>query len=245
MELASFAIIILSLFPFIISKLTGKFIYFAFTGLLVVIVHGMYLFGPKILLFLVIIYVVSTVAELISLKTSFNIFGVPYSYNLKHPFFSSGANFMDVYPLEISLVWVLFKYISFNISLLIVQAFSFSYFWIVFLAPLVLLSMDLIIDPVAVNESKLWKWKKGSSYFLGWFLVGFISSLIFSSIDTGKTFIFNPLYVLPIIFYAMVIRNAAFMFRIDKIKAILGTFPMVLWTVFGIVSLLMLYFRQY
>ena len=251
MDPISILVIDLSLLPFLVIQLTKKFIFFTTFSLFAIFLHGIYLFGPQIIYFLLIIYLISTVIELISLKTSLNFFGIKYSYSLNHPFFSSGIALMGVYPLEVSLSWVILKYISFTIALLISQAFSISHFWIIFLSPLILLSQDLIIDPVAVNKTKLWKWEKGSAYFgipvqnfIGWYLVGFISSLIFSFIDTGRTVTFHPLYILPVIFYAMIIRNMALIFRIDKVKAFFGSLPAVIWTILGIGSLIILYLKQ-
>src|SRR3989344_6716098 len=116
MDLISILISLLSLVPFAVLRLTKKYFYFSLFALIAVTFHGLYLFGPQILFLLIVIYVVSTIAELISLKTPLNVFGVKYQYNLNHSYFSSKINLLGVYPIEISFTWVILKYISFNIA---------------------------------------------------------------------------------------------------------------------------------
>ena len=131
---------LLSLLPIFILRFSGKFIVFAVVALIAVFYHGLYFFGPGILWLLIGTYVISTVAELVSLKTPIYCFGVKYQYSLKHPFFSSRIFLLGVYPLEISLAWVMLKYLSFIVGLLIVSAFSLSIIWEIFLIPLILVS---------------------------------------------------------------------------------------------------------
>ncbi|EKD87307.1 MAG: hypothetical protein ACD_36C00152G0004 [uncultured bacterium] len=237
-------IVILWLVPALLDHLTGKFIYVVVAALVAIIAHGIYFFGPHILYLLLITYVISTVAELVALKTPINCFGVRYWYNIKNPFFSSKVNYLGVYPLEISLAWVIFKYMSFILALLITSAFSLSPPWIIVLTPLILVSLDFIIDPVSVHTGKLWQWEKGSFYFgiplrnfLGWYVVGFISTLLFTLIDQGKPVTFHILYVLPILFYASVLKRVPAMMKLNRRLAILGSLPVVFWVGLGLVSL--------
>ena len=250
MDLINILIITLSLLPFLVMRMTKKFILFAIIALFAIFLHGIFLFGYQILYFLLIIYIVCTIAELVSLKTRFNCFGVKYSYNLNHSFFIK-MNLLGVYPIEISFAWVILKYISFNTAFLISQAFLPSPIFVIFLTPLILVSQDLIIDPVAVNVAKMWEWEKGTKYFgipwqnfLGWYLVGFISSLIFSFVDTGRVVSFSYLFILPVLFYALLLQNVNLILKLDKTKTILGLLPGIFWTFLGTVSLVVLYFRQ-
>ncbi|MEK7141067.1 MAG: carotenoid biosynthesis protein [Patescibacteria group bacterium] len=134
-------------------------------------------------MFLLITFSVSTVAELISLKTPIGIFGAKYKYDTNHRFFSSRILFLGVYPLEISLAWVILKYLSFCLAIPIAEAFGLPYYAVIFGTPLILVSLDLILDPVAVNIKKYWTWEKGSAYFgiplrnfLGWYAVGLVGT---------------------------------------------------------------------
>lgn len=241
---------ILSLLPLLTLKFKGKFIYFAVFSVAAIILNGMYLFGPRILYLLVLTYVISTIAELLALKTPLRCFGVKYRYNLNRPSFSSGIRFLNVYPFEASLMWVVFKYLSFNLAIFIIQAFLLPEVLIIFLTPLILVSLDFIVDPVSVNINKLWQWEKGSRYFgiplrnfLGWYMVSLIATLIFSFIDQGKHLAFNLLYILPIVLYGLFITKSLLLFKLNKKMAIIGSVPAAIWTLFGSISLLILYLR--
>ncbi len=80
-------IVIISFLPLLVLQFTGSFVSFALLALIAIVIHGTYLFGPQILLLLLITFAVSTIAELISLKTPFGIFGATYKYNIYHRFF--------------------------------------------------------------------------------------------------------------------------------------------------------------
>lgn len=252
MNIIAFIILIFSLAPFFIQRLTGKFLYFALLAIIAIGLHGIYFFGFQILYFLLITYLVSTAVELISLKTRINFFGIKYWYNLKHPFFTSKVNFLEVYPLEVSLAWVLLKYLSFSMALLISAAFPFPLIWNIAITPLILVSVDFIIDPIAVHRSKLWKWKKGSFYFgipfrnfLGWYFVGLIITLIFNLLITIKPISFHFLYIIPILSYASFLTYIPQLIRLDKKLAIIGSLPATIWTILGSISLLILYQKQF
>lgn len=185
MDLISAFLAVTLLAPFLVLYRFKKFIYFELAALAVIGLHAVSLFGPYLLLLLFITFIISTIAELVSLKSPINVFGVGYRYNLTDPFFASKINILGVYPLEISFAWVILKYISFCLGTLIVSAFSLPKGIEILLVPLVLVSLDFIIDPIAVNKMKLWSWDKGSWYFgiplrnfLGWFTVGLSAVLL-------------------------------------------------------------------
>lgn len=232
-------------------RIKRKFIYFSIYALFVIVLHGWYLFGPQILYLLLFTFIVSTVAELVSLKTPIRCFGVKYWYHINHPFFSSKVRFLGVYPVEISLAWVILKYVSFSLAILITQAFHLPQLIMILLTPLILVSLDFIIDPISVNMSKLWQWEKGSAYFgiplrnfLGWYAVGLVATLIYSSIEISKNLKFNILYLLPIILYAMFLRNVPLLFKYNKKMAIIGSIPTIVWTFLSLISLFLIISRK-
>ena len=157
---------------------------------------------------------------------------------------------MGVYPLEIALAWVILKYLSYSLATLIASAFGLPYSMVIFGTPLILMSLDLILDPVAVNIKKHWTWEKGSVYFgipirnfLGWYAVGLVATLLFSIIDSAPPVSFHILYLLPILYYGSLLRSAGSLFRLNKRLAILGALPATLWTILGAVSLTLLFLR--
>lgn len=242
---------VFSLLPLLVQRFTGKFIYFAVFALFAIVVHGLYFYGPNILYLFGLTYVISTFAELVSLKTPINCFGVAYRYDVHHKFFSSKIRFLGVYPLEISLAWVIFKYLSLNLAVLIVSAFSLPFWWEIVLIPFILLSLDFIIDPMAVNVSRLWRWERGSIYFgipwqifLGWYLVGLVSTIIFLSIGPMKALTFNYLLFLPVLFYGSFLKNVPRLMAVDKRMGLLSAIPVATWTLLGAVSLLLIFYKS-
>lgn len=244
-------IILISLVPVLVLQFTGSFVSFAILALLAVAIHGTYLFGAEILWLLLITFVVSTVAELVSLKTPIGIFGAKYRYNAGHRFFSSRILFMGVYPLEIALAWVILKYLSYSLAILIATAFGLPYYAVIFGTPLILMSLDLILDPVAVNIKKHWTWGAGSAYFgipirnfLGWYAVGLVATLFFSVIDPARPVKFHILFLLPILYYGSFLRSAGALYTLNKNTALIGALPALFWTTLGAVSLIRLFLRQ-
>ena len=224
-----------------------KFIYLEILFLSGVIIHGLYFFGPPILSLLCFTYIFSTVAELISLKTPISCFGVKYRYNLVQPLFASKIFLLGVYPLEVSFAWVILKYISFCLGILIVSAFSLPIIAEIVLVPLILVSMDFILDPVAVNYDKLWHWEKGSFYFgiplrnfLGWYLVGLLSTLLFVFTVKSRPLSFNIFYLLPIIAYAFILDNVPKLYRRNKFLTVIGVSPAVAWIILSTVGLIIM-----
>lgn len=244
-------IIIISFLPILVLQFTGSFASFALLAIIAITIHGSYLFGPEILVLLAITFAVSTIAELMSLKTPFGIFGAKYKYNTHHRFFSSRIFFLGVYPLEISLAWVIVKYLSFSLAVVITQAFGLPYPVVIFGTPLILVSLDFILDPVAVNIKKHWTWEKGSAYFgipirnfLGWYAVGLVGTLLFSFFDYPRFISFHVLYILPILFYGSFLPNVGALYIMNKKMAVIGAFPAVFWTILSAVSLVILYLRS-
>ena len=246
----SYALVIaaVSFLPFLIQKFTGKFIWFAACAIVAGIFQGLYLFGPSIIWLLVLTYLISTVAELVSLKTPIACFGVKYAYNLKHPFFSSKIFLLGVYPLEISLAWVILKYLSFSLGIIIASAFGLPLFWEVLLIPLILVSLDFMFDPVSVRVSKLWSWERGSGYFgipwqnfLGWYMVGLVTTLIYAVFGGLHAVGFDYLLVLPVIFYAYFLQHIPKMLKLDPVMGLIGSLPAVIWTILGAYGLYVLW----
>lgn len=224
---------------------------FASLAIIAIVIHGTYLFGPEIVALLAITFAVSTIAELVSLKTPIGIFGAKYRYNTGHRFFSSRILFMGVYPLEIALAWVILKYLSYSLAMLIASAFGLPYSFVIFGTPLILMSLDLILDPVAVNIKKHWTWGTGSAYFgiplrnfLGWYAVGLVATILFGFVDPARPVSFHILFLLPILFYGSFVRNAGSLLGLNKRLALLGALPATLWTTLGAVSLMRLFLRQ-
>jgi len=230
--------------------LTRKYIYFSVFALFAVVLHGLYFFGPNILYLLCITFVISTIAELVSLKTPLYCFGVRYRYDVHHKIFSSHVNLLGVYPIEIAFTWMIFKYISFVMAMMITSVISLPIILEVILIPLILVSLDFIIDPIAVKKTRLWHWERGSCYFgipvqnfIGWYLVGLVSTVIFMGFGVWKPLTFNVLLFLPILFYGSFLRHVSVLFTMDKQKAICGVLPVALWTALAAVSLCVLFLQ--
>lgn len=250
-DLNALIIVIISLLPVLVLRFSGSFVTFALLAIIAIAIHGTYLFGPQILFLLPITFAVSTIAELVSLKTPIGIFGAKYKYNTNHRFFSSRIWFLGVYPLEIALAWVILKYLSFCLATLIASAFGLPYYVVIFGTPLILMSSDLILDPIAVNIKKHWTWDAGSVYFgiplrnfLGWYAVGLVGTLIFSYFDHPRAISYHVLYLLPILFCGSFLPNVGALYTINKKMAVIGAFPVLFWIILSAVSLGMLFVRQ-
>lgn len=229
--------IYLIIFSFIFSVVClffiKKFIFFEMTALLSMFLHGLYIFGNKIILVFIITYIVSTIFELLSLKTSFNIFGVRYKYNL-----------MGVYPLEVTFAWVIFKYLSLFLAITIGDYLSLSKITEIILLSLIMVSIDLIIDPVSVKR-KMWSWQTGSRYFgiplknfFGWFLVSIIVSFISIALLDLKILNNNLLVnTLPIFSCLLLFMNVKLMYSLNKHLALIGCVPFVLWIILSALAI--------
>jgi putative membrane protein len=241
---------IVSILPLLLLQKKGAFLYFEMAAVVAIGIHGMYFFGFSIVHFLLLTAIISTAAELISLKTRINFFGVSYRYLPDPQYFSSKIRLLGVYPIEVVFAWVIFKYLSFCLALLIVEAFGLPRVIDILLPPLILVSVDLILDPVSVNINKLWEWKKGGRYFgiplqnfVGWYMVGLVTSALYFSFPVEHQITFNVLYLLPIIFYGFFATKSRLLYQLNKRMAILGSLPAIIWTLLGMVSLVLLFFR--
>lgn len=239
---------IVSLLPLLLVRFRNKLLFFFVAAMIAIIINGIYLFGPKIIYLLIVTYIISTIAELCSLKSAGGIFGARYSYNLNHKIFSSHINLLGIYPIEVSFAWIILKYLSFNLALIITTAFALPNFVFIFLTPLILVSLDFILDPFAVNTMKLWKWERGSKYFgipiqnfVGWYFVGLVSTLLFHFIYGNIHINFNILFILPIILYGTFIIYSKDMFKSNKKLTSLGVLPLITWVLLGGVSLVLLH----
>ncbi len=244
-------VIVSSCLPFLVFLRYKRFILFEIFALAAITFHGTYLFGAQVLYLLLLTYIISTAAELVSLKTPFSCFGIRYRYALSHKFFSSKINILGVYPLEISFAWVILKYISFALGLLISTAFSLPKVIEVMLIPLVLVSLDFIIDPVCVHTKKLWVWEKGSRYFgiplrnfLGWYVVGLLASVLFHITGKSSDISFSYFYIPLILVYASFLSDVPTLYKKNKRMSIAGAAPAVIWVVLSAVSLFVLWQRQ-
>jgi len=166
------------------------------------LIHGSMIWGYlNIILFAVISFIISIGMEIIGTKTGL-IFGGKYKFDLNK---SPGPSFLGI-PLVIPLAWSGLIYMSLNFSshLLaemvnysqspnMIAIASRSYFLrgtsLLFLPSLLLMIIDLVLDPIAVDE-KRWKWENPGSYygvpilnFIGWFITAYLILWIFSMIQ--------------------------------------------------------------
>lgn len=151
--------------------------------------HAIYFFGLIGLVFLLTSGVISTLIELVSLKTPFNFFGVTYRYNFSSLWFPSKIILGKVLPIEVSAAWIFLKYLSFFLTTFIFSLFGVTGLARAFFGAFFLVSFDFILDPVAVSLG-VWEWKESGIFFgvpwknfLGWFLVGFIISIPFLNLE--------------------------------------------------------------
>jgi uncharacterized membrane protein len=205
-----------------------------------VALHGFYFFGWNILPFLLVSAVISTVAEVVSLTTRFNVFGVPYSYNRTSEFFRNKIFLAGVYPVDVIAVWILLKYLSFFLVSMLCASFGVHGILKAVLSALALVSFDVLLDPVAVQMGA-WKWKKAGWFFgvpwrnfLGWFLVGLATSLVFVNLTpkiTGDTLMTVPVLIVWAFFP---IYFGKILFKRNKILGSLATLPLLIFFLFGL-----------
>jgi len=136
--------------------------------------------------FIVLVFFVSLFLEILGEKTGY-IFGGKYKYNHK---LTPGPILFNI-PLLIPVAWTFLLYLSFNLYCLINQhepEIIIKQQGVLFILPcLIIVFLDLVLDPIAVNE-KRWEWEKKSVYynvpilnFLGWFLTSLFILSIFST----------------------------------------------------------------
>ena len=136
--------------------------------------------------FIVLVFFVSLFSEILGERTGY-IFGGKYKYNHKK---TPGLILFNI-PLLIPIAWTFLLYLSFNLYCLINQyepGIIIKQQGVLFIAPcLIMVLLDLVLDPIAVDE-KRWEWNKKSLYynvpllnFLGWFVISLFILSIFST----------------------------------------------------------------
>lgn len=212
--------------------------------LLSVFLHAYYFFGFNGILFLLVAAVITTIAEVVSLTTQFNIFGVSYKYNLSAKFFPSKIAIAGVYPIDVTAAWMMLKYLSFFMVGFIFSGIPINGVVKAAVTAFALVSFDFLIDPIAIHIDA-WRWKKPGIFFgipwtnfLGWFIIGFIVSLVFYSLDPIRNY--EPIMVIPVFIvwatFPWVIGREVI--KMDKVKGILANIPVVSFLVLGIIKLL-------
>ncbi len=209
-----------------------------------VFLHAYYFFGLNGLVFLLMAAMITTTAELLSLTTRFNFFGVGYKYNLQSKFFPSRIVLMNVYPLDVTAAWVLLKYLAFFVSQMICKQAGIPVLLSAVLTASILVSFDLLIDPVAVG-SGAWKWAKTGwlfgipwQNFLGWWMVGLLISLV----PINLPFV-NPMDFImgAAVLFVMAVFPISYgkkLMRRNKIQGILAILPICFFIAWGALTLL-------
>jgi len=136
--------------------------------------------------FITLVFFISLFSEILGEKTGY-IFGGIYKYNHK---LTPGPKLFNI-PLLIPVAWTFLLYLSVNLYCLINQyepKIIIKEQDVIFIIPcLIMVCLDLVLDPIAVDE-KRWEWNKKSLYydvpllnFLGWFLTSLFILSIFST----------------------------------------------------------------
>lgn len=197
--------------------------------------HAFYFFGFIGILFLATIAVISTTAELLSLKTKWNVFGVTYRYTRGHELFPSTIMIGNVLPIEVAGAWILYKYLAFVMGTIIASSFGIPWIGEACISAFILVSFDLFLDPFAVS-SGAWKWKKPGIFFnipwrnfLGWFSVGAIIALLFAHMESKQ--LTDTAMTMPVIIVSalMPIVLARKLFSINKVLAAISVTPLTVF----------------
>ncbi len=179
-------------------------------GYLYFLVHGSMVWGwLNIITFAIISFFIGIVMEIIGTKTGL-IFGGKYKFDLK---LSPGPSISSI-PLIIPLSWSGLIYMSLNYCDLVLGGsfyLSSNQNIILLLFPSILMVLlDLVLDPIAVDE-KRWKWNKPGAYygvpflnFVGWLfttlLILFTFKLFKSDFKIDKEINFFFMYSPGILF---------------------------------------------
>ena len=154
-------------------------------GYLYFLVHGAMIWGwLNTITFVIISFFIGVFIEIIGTKTGL-IFGGKYEFNLK---LSPGPSISGI-PLIIPLSWSGLTYMILNYCELVFggsfNSLSNQNITLLLLPSILMVLLDLILDPIAVDE-KRWSWKKPGAYygipllnFVGWLLTTFLILFIF------------------------------------------------------------------
>lgn len=155
-------------------------------GSIYLVFHGSLFWGwLNIFLFIVTTFFISLVLEIAGSKTGM-LFGGEYRYNFK---LTPGPVIFNI-PIVIPIAWVLITYMSFNLYCFInnfkPEILINTDTSIYIIPSLMTMFLDLVLDPIAVNEQR-WSWRKKGLYygvpllnFSGWFITSFLIYFIFS-----------------------------------------------------------------
>ncbi len=157
-------------------------------GFFFLLIHSFTLLGiGNLILFLLLSTGISFLFEIIGIKTGI-IFGGYFNYDIK----GNGPIIFKV-PIFIILTWYGLIYMSFNYVIYVfeVSNMGFSNFSIIeiamisFFCGFFIMLLDLILDPIGVDENR-WSWKNPGVYygvpylnFFGWFLCCFTTIFLF------------------------------------------------------------------
>ena len=159
-------------------------------GYLYFFLHGSMIWGwLNIITFVIISFFIGVFIEIIGTKTGL-IFGGKYEFNLK---LSPGPSISGI-PLIIPLSWSGLTYMILNYCELVLGGSFYSLsnqnITLLFLPSILMVLLDLILDPIAVDE-KRWSWKKSGVYygvpllnFVGWLFTTFLILFIFQLIQS-------------------------------------------------------------
>ena len=159
-------------------------------GYLYFFLHGSMIWGwLNIITFVIISFFIGVFIEIIGTKTGL-IFGGKYEFNLK---LSPGPSISGI-PLIIPLSWSGLTYMILNyFELVLGGSFYFlsnQNITLLFLPSILMVLLDLILDPIAVDE-KRWSWKKSGVYygvpllnFVGWLFTTFLILFIFQLLQS-------------------------------------------------------------
>lgn len=208
--------------------------------------HAFYFFRWPGLVFLLVTAVVSTLAELISLKSPFNVFGVSYKYDLRHELFPSGLVLAKIFPIEVTAAWVLLKYLSLFLANFLLAPLGIHWILKALIEAFILLSYDFILDPYCVSDGA-WKWSHGGflfkipwQNFLGWYLLGFGLSLSFSAIQPiafSDVTMIAPVVVVSALFPTVL---GGRLLAQNKVQALLAMAPLIVITTISVIVMLRL-----
>tara|TARA_B100001250_G_scaffold142803_1_gene122211 strand:+ start:7568 stop:8386 length:819 start_codon:yes stop_codon:yes gene_type:complete len=183
-------------------------------GFFFLLVHSFTLFGlGNLILFLFLSIGISFIFEIVGIKTGIT-FGGYFNYDIK----SNGPIFFKV-PIFIILTWYGLIYMSFNYVIYIfkVETMGFSNSSIIeiltisFFCGLFIMLLDLILDPIGVDE-KRWLWQNPGVYygvpylnFLGWFLCCFITVFLFLLLfSNNKSISFDKVNKVPLFLFTII-----------------------------------------